>query len=669
MPLPITHINSGTPMGATLVADGVAFRVWAPSASAVYVNGIFSGAARFTGAGDDTLLLQVDDPSNANKRWIGFLQGAQAGDQYKFYIVGPGASGHKRDPYARELTTPENFAGSLDWPACNCIVRSGDAYPWRSSRDFRRPRFNDLIIYQFHMGTFAGPDDRRAACRGSFLDAAAKVEHLVRLGVNAIEPLPITEASGKVSIGYNGSDYFSPEMAYTIPEDDLDPHVEAIGRLLENKGQARLAKSQLVGGVAQLKAMVDVFHLYGIAVIFDVVYNHAGGFDGDNDGLYFFDLRERPGREGNDNNRSLYFTDRGIAGGLAFAFHNRDVRQFLIDNARFLFGEYRIDGLRFDLVNEIDNNGGAGFCHDLTGTLRYIAPQAPLIAEYWNDNRARVVQPATGGLGFDAAWSDRLRDELWAVVSAAAGGASAYVGLGGLAGALDTRAHGFPDFWRAVTYIENHDEQEDGRKPRTPTRADASDRRSWYARSRSRVANAILLTAPGIPLLFMGQEFLEDKQWNENGRDHLIFFDGLDPDSGQQVMQDFYRFMQELVALRRRQPALRSEQSRVPLARDLDRVLVMHRWIEGYGRDALVVISLNERTFNEPDYQLGFPSRGRWEEVFNSDSYDDIGLRQPYGNGGHIIAEGPPLDGFSASAGVIIPANGVVVFARDYGDL
>jgi hypothetical protein len=66
--------------------------------------------------------------------------------------------------------------------------------------------------------------------------------------------------------------------------------------------------------------------------------------------------------------------------------------------------------------------------------------------------------------------------------------------------------------------------------------------------------------------------------------------------------------------------------------------------------------------------QLGFPSRGRWEEVFNSDAYDDIGHRSPLGNGGSIIAEGPPMDGFQTSAGVIIPANSVLVFARDRGD-
>jgi hypothetical protein len=80
-----------------------------------------------------------------------------------------------------------------------------------------------------------------------------------------------------------------------------------------------------------------------------------------------------------------------VAGGLAFAYWNQDVRQFLIDNGRFFYDEYRVDGLRFDLVNEIDNHGGAGFCQDLTGTYRTHRPPNPLIAEYWRDPRRRAV--------------------------------------------------------------------------------------------------------------------------------------------------------------------------------------------------------------------------------------------------------------------------------------
>ena len=82
----------------------------------------------------------------------------------------------------------------------------------------------------------------------------------------------------------------------------------------------------------------------------------------------------------------------------------------------------------------------------------------------------------------------------------------------------------------------------------------------------------------------------------------------------------------------------------------------------------VVVVSFKETTFNQPNYRLGFPQPGRWQEVFNSDAYDDIGKRNPFGNGGSIIADGPSMDGFQYSAAIVIPANSILVFARDKGD-
>lgn len=110
MALPKDHIGPSTRMGANLEADGATFRVWAPAASAVYVNGVFSGVNRFIDFKDESLRLEPEDPHANNKRWVGFLKGAKAGDQYKFYVVGPAEERHKRDPYARELTTPHGLS-------------------------------------------------------------------------------------------------------------------------------------------------------------------------------------------------------------------------------------------------------------------------------------------------------------------------------------------------------------------------------------------------------------------------------------------------------------------------------------------------------------------------------------------------------------------------------
>jgi 1,4-alpha-glucan branching enzyme len=221
---------------------------------------------------------------------------------------------------------------------------------------------------------------------------------------------------------------------------------------------------------------------------------------------------------------------------------------------------------------------------------------------------------------------------------------------------------------RSVQHIENYDIvwiNHQPQQPRIPRLADSSNPRSWFARSRSRVATGLVLTAPGIPMLFMGQEFLEDKQWSDdpNAGDN-IWWDGLD--GGNKAMADHLRFSSDLIALRRRQPGLRGEGLNVFHVHNLNRVLAFQRWVEGAGRDVVAVASLNENTFSS--YELGFPRPGNWLEVFNSDVYDNWVNPWVAGNGGGIWANGGPLHGLPASAGIVIPANSILVFARDQGD-
>jgi len=174
------------------------------------------------------------------------------------------------------------------------------------------------------------------------------------------------------------------------------------------------------------------------------------------------------------------------------------------------------------------------------------------------------------------------------------------------------------------------------------------------------VATALLLTAPGIPMLFMGQEILEDKPWSDTpSAATLVWWDGLAAD---RAMRDQLRCTGDLVRLRRAEPALRGEPINVFHVHDDNRVLAFHRWLDGVGRDVVVVASLNEATLY--GYQLGFPGGGRWREVFNSDVYDNFVNPQAAGNGGQIDADGPSLHGLPASAAIVIPANAVLVFAR-----
>ena len=131
-------------------------------------------------------------------------------------------------------------------------------------------------------------------------------------------------------------------------------------------------------------------------------------------------------------------------------------------------------------------------------------------------------------------------------------------------------------------------------------------------------------------------------------------------------MVDHLRFTQDLIRLRHHQPALRGESINVFHVHNLNRVTAFHRWLEGVGRDVVVVLSLNEKTYY--DYRLGFPHSGRWLEVFNSDVYDNWVNPQVAGNGGTVFASGPGMHGLSASAPIVIPSNSMLVFATDTGD-
>jgi len=632
--------NANTlPIGATIVPSGVVFRTWAPRAKQVYVIGEFS-AWQPTKAG---LLNPLDDGT-----WAGVIPGMGADAHYQFHVIGPGSPGPKRDPRARLLSFEPPF------PNCHCLVRDPSTFPWHTT-GWHAPQFNDLVLYQLHVGTFriaAGAKD------GRFLDVALQLPYFAALGINALQLLPVVEFETEFGQGYNGCDYFSPENQYGVEApNDLQDYLQKINALFAQRGQPGYADgSAITGPDNQLRALIDLCHAWGVAVLFDVVYNHAGGFKDDDLSLYFFDRMP----QGN-NNDSLYFTDQGWAGGLIFAYWNQWVRQFLIDHATACYHEYRIDGLRFDEVTVMAAHGGWQTCQNINDTLHYINPSAITIAEFWGDKAAAVRPSSAGGAGFHAAWQDELRNAVRAAIAQASGGGSAAVDMDAVGRAIQSFT--LPNQWRAINCVENHDivKSQDGSGPRIPRLADPSDARSWYARSRSRVAAGLLLTAPGIPMLFMGQEILEDKLWNDNPSAGLMpWRAGLE--SGDRSMVDYHHFISDLIALRNNQPALRCEMVRAYHVHDANRVIAIHRWLEGIGRDIIIAATLNDQTWW--NYQLGFPSGGRWLEIFNSDTYDNWVNPWTAGNGGQIWAGGPPMDDMPASGTVVIPANGFCIFAQ-----
>ena len=315
MPASLANISDRTPMGANLIAGGATFRVWAPNAKSVHVVGDFNQHVR-----DDASLLVRD----AQGHWRGFFPGVQDRQRYMFYVVGVDGEGRKRDPYARELEAP--------FPS-ECVVREPD-FPWHET-GYRTPPFQDFVIYQLHVGTFYTPHLPKKG--GTFLDVASRLPHLRELGVTAIQLLPIQEFQTIFSLGYNGTDYFSPETDFAVPDADLAPYLANINSLLDRLRLKHYQLADLRGEMNQLKALVDLCHAHGFAVLLDGVYTHAGG-SFDDESMYFFDVQPQAG----GNRNSLYFTDVGHAGGLVFDYAKSEVRDFLIQNAKFYLDEHQL---------------------------------------------------------------------------------------------------------------------------------------------------------------------------------------------------------------------------------------------------------------------------------------------------------------------------------------
>jgi 1,4-alpha-glucan branching enzyme len=145
----------------------------------------------------------------------------------------------------------------------------------------------------------------------------------------------------------------------------------------------------------------------------------------------------------------------------------------------------------------------------------------------------------------------------------------------------------------------------------------------------------------------------DNKYWGE----HLIWWDGLQTD---RTMQDFRRFVRDLIRLRRAHPALRGAGVAVPQVHERDRVITMHRWMEGEGRDIVVVASFAEKT---RPYPVALPWPGTWSEIFNSDFYDHLPNPVVAGNGGVVQAGWNAHSHYPYLAEVILPANAVIVLS------
>ena len=624
-------------MGSIIIDGGVAFRVWAPHATAIDVTGEFDdwsalpdpksagGQADRTGAdghgpsqpqGRAETKPQLPTPahtllSEGNDYWYGEVPGARAGQQYRFVIhAEDGRLIPRIDPYARHVTSSVG----------NSIITDPDAYDWRGDR-FVAPTLNNLVIYEMHVGTFfdADPDSDHP---GTLDNVEDKMGHLVHLGINAIELMPLAEFAGDYSWGYNPANIFAVESAY--------------------------------GGPEKLRDLVRIAHSHGIAVIIDVVYNHFGPSDLD---LWQFDGWSENGKGGiyfyNDWRSSTPWGDTRPDYGRG------EVRQFIHDNAMMWLDEYHADGLRYDMTpymrsvdaGETNIPDGWTLSRWINSDIRAKEPSRYLIAEDLH-GYAPVVSADDGGAAFHAQWDNHFVHPVRAAVIAADDQAR------DMDSVREAVEFSYGDAFSRVIYTESHDEVANG-SARVPEEIDPEDPDGYFAQKRSTLGAALVFTAPGIPMIFQGQEFLTDGWF----RDTVP----LDWHRSTQY-RGIVRLYADLISLRLNtegySKGLTGQHVATLHLNDEHNVYAFHRWYDGGpGDDVVVAVNLCNTVWGE--YTIGMPYAGSWTTRLDSDatlySADFVGAEVPV----RVDAVEQPYDGQPASATLVLPPYSVIILSRD----
>jgi 1,4-alpha-glucan branching enzyme len=560
-------------MGAILGEGGCTYRIWAPFASRVSVFGDFLHAGN-----TEPIEWQEVPLTREGDCWSAWVKGALADSLYKFRLQndGQGFEQHlvhqyRHDPYCRDAVS---FFG-------NSVVVDR-TFDWTGD-GFRTPPWNELVIYELHVGTFAKDSPGHVATLG---EATARLDHVSNLGCNAVEILPAFDFETTTSMGYNTALPFAIDNAY--------------------------------GEMGAMKRFVREAHRRGLAVILDVVYNHWGpeGLDqclGTLDGWYpprkqgiYFYPDERSETSYGDDNRPDF--GRG------------EVRQFIRDNAMTLLGELHADGLRLDstiaIRRAVGKSGDHGDLPDGFTLLRWLgeekrraSPEKILIAEDLQNDDAITRDALFGGMGMDAQWDGSFDGAMRSMLLAPDDGARL---ASRLVDAIEKGYNRSGPFQR-VTYFDSHDDAHD--RGRIPGLVAPGNSEGWLARRITALGMGLLMTSPGIPMVFMGDEFLEWSRWSD-AADYCMDWGRV------RRLPGFVDLVRRLCRLRRNWEdntrGLRGGRTWVFHASDADGVLAFLRQdVGGPGDDVVVVANLRNRVW--PSYNVGFPHEGIWWLRFNSD--------------------------------------------------
>ncbi|MGI8486160.1 MAG: malto-oligosyltrehalose trehalohydrolase [Thermomicrobiales bacterium] len=574
--------------GAQVTSTGVRFTVWAPVATSVEVELVEADGSRF-------------EPIAHGEQgvWSGEISRVIAGAHYRFRIDGEGVY---PDPYSRYQ--PEGVHGPSE-------VVDPSVFAWTDA-EWTGLVAENLVIYEVHVGTYTKA--------GTFSALMDELPELKRLGINAIELMPVAQSPGARNWGYDGVNLFAPSHVYGRPED--------------------------------LRRLVDAAHHLGLGVILDVVYNHLGP---EGNYLSAFSPQYFSSRHQNDWGDGLNWDGDGGA----------FVRQFAIDNACAWISEYHLDGLRLDAVHAIIDDSPVHIVAELTAQARAVAMQAGRkivsIAEDGNHEISDTRPVSEGGDGLDAIWADDFHHEMRVELTNAHenyyadyDGSTVSIAEAVNAGlVLTERQEGASPIQERdpasafVFCIQNHDQI--GNRP-------FGDRLHHDINlDRYAVASTLLLTSPETPLLFMGQEFAASTPFlyftdhpaelgrlvTEGRRREFAGFPAFQDEHLRETIPDpqeestflpsklnlnerslnggIYALYRELLQLRRTDPVLsHNDRSHTRASALTAQIIAIHRWWNGEHR--IVFANLGFAVNLEIDQFDALASIGRqsWTRIFST---------------------------------------------------
>ncbi|MGE5525659.1 MAG: malto-oligosyltrehalose trehalohydrolase [Rhodospirillaceae bacterium] len=621
------QVTRRLPIGAEFLSSDVgSFRVWAPQRKSV------------------TLVIEAEDKKrevpltrDAQGYFSAVVSGVQAGTLYRYRI--DDEEDLSPDPVSRAQPYGHDGPSQLVDPA---------AYRWGDTA-WRGVRLRGQVVYEMHIGTYTREGTWRAAAR--------ELPWLAGLGVTLLEVMPVGEFPGRYGWGYDIVHHYAPMHLYGTPDD--------------------------------MRAFIDAAHALGMGVILDVVYNHCtpiGCFLHKYAGEYFTT------RYKNEWGNAMNYDGRGSSG----------VREYVLSNVEYWIEEFHVDGFRLDATQTLYDSSTRHIVADISDRAR--AAAAPrdivLIGENEPQDIALTRPTSEGGGGLDALWNDDFHHSARVALTGKREGyyldylgtaqefvAAAKCGFlyQGQYYTWQKKRRGTPTLGgapeRFVTFIQNHDQvANSARGLRIHELTDAG---------RWRACTALMLLAPGTPLLFQGQEFAASSPFvyfADNGPDvapvvhegrrkflsqfrsiaaggHVWLIDPAVPEAYERCKLDLRErdthehavaLHRDLIRLRRSDPVFAAQRAGGVDGAVLSRDAFVLRYFDRGGEhgDRLLIVNFGPdlELTPMPEPLLAPPPGARWKLLWSS---EDV----RYGGGGTADPSGAHTWG--------IPARAALAFAAE----